>query len=70
MNGPNWKYLTNQYVEARGMEQFPVRRLNPFLVHVEGFLRPTLMHGFDICVVWNHALYAREPDGLAWSRLP
>ncbi len=27
-----------------------------------------LMTGYDAAVVYNHGLYLREPDGLAWSR--
>lgn len=66
MIGKHYKYLTNSYVEAMGMEKFPVDRGN-FEVWIGDALYPTTMRGFDVCVAYNHALYVREPDGLAWS---
>lgn len=70
MNGPHFKYLTNAYVEARGMEQFPVERREPIIACFpsDGKLIPVPYRAFDVAVVYNHGLYMREYDGLAWSR--
>lgn len=67
MQGPHFKYLTRSYVEWLGLEHFPYQRPNWTCVFVpENAPKPVTMVGFDICVVYNHALYMREPDGLAW----
>lgn len=68
MQGPHFRYLTNSYVEALGLEKFPVDSGPVTVTYVSEHARyPVPYRGFDICVVYNHGLYVREYDGLAWS---
>lgn len=73
MQGPHFNYLTNSYVEALGLEPFLHRRPEPMYVDMQ--IAPGMkllnvpMAAYDHAVVYNHALYLREPDGKAWSRV-
>lgn len=69
MQGRHYKYLTNAFVEWLGLKSFVYEHPHPFLcVWVsENAQKPMTMRGFDRAVVYNHGLYLREPDGLAWS---
>ena len=68
MLGRHYRYLTNSYVEEMGMEKFVVDR-GPVVVGFvsENGVMPVPYRAFDLCVAYNHGLYVREPDGLAWS---
>lgn len=72
MQGPDFTYLTNNYVEALGLEPFLYAHKD--LIYVDVAIAPGVkllnvpMVGRDFAVVYNHCLYFREPDGLAWTR--
>jgi ribonucleotide reductase beta subunit family protein with ferritin-like domain len=69
MTGRHYEYLTNSYVQAMGMEPFLHERTLPTAVWVPEFAaKPVTMRAFFWAVVYNHTLYFREADGLAWSR--
>lgn len=72
MQGPDFTHLTRSYVEYLGLKPFLHERPKPVLADVQiapGVkLRDVPMVAHDWVVVYNHGLYFREPDGLAWSR--
>lgn len=71
MQGPHYEYLTNSYVEWLELEVFPFIHPEPVCVWVPEFaVKPVSMTAVFEAVVYNHALYLRERDGLAWSRKP
>jgi hypothetical protein len=73
MTGRHYEYLTNNYVQAMGMEPFLHQRPRPVtatFIAEDGCFPAVQMYAYDLVVVYNHTLYAREYDGLAWSRLP
>lgn len=52
-----------------GADTVLYERRQPLCVWVgENAMFPKVMRAFDVAVVYNHALYFRETDGLAWSR--
>lgn len=72
LQGPSFKYLTKSYVEWLGLEP----HLH-FVGHIsmcywisENATKPVTQDydAYEYAVVYNHALYFREPDGLAWVR--
>jgi hypothetical protein len=73
MQGPHYDYLTNQYVEALGLESWMHPRSEP--VYLDMPIAPGVkllgipMIAYDRVVVYNHALYARSNDGLSWDRI-
>lgn len=70
MQGPHFTYLTRSYVEWLGLEPFPYYHPDPICIWVgENATKPLLVQGIDTAVVYNHALYLRERDGLAWRLL-
>lgn len=70
MQGPHFDFLTNSYVEALGLEKFVYEHSEPVVAFFisEGAMKPLAMRGFAEAVAYNHGLYLREADGLAWSR--
>ncbi len=72
LQGPHFEYLTNSYVNWLGLEPFMYVHPDPVYIDVQiadGIkLLDVPMTSMDFAVVYNHALYLREPDGLAWSR--
>lgn len=71
MQGPHCKYLTHSYVLHLGLDPFPLQRQDVTVVWIdETELIPLQLKAFDLAVVYNHMLYIREPDGLAWTLKP
>lgn len=71
MQGPHFRYLTHSYVVALGLDPLPYEHPEPVAVWLQfagGVRVRRYMRGYDLAVVYNHALYLREPDGLAWRR--
>lgn len=74
MQGPHFEHLTNNYVQALGLE--PLLRKRPEPVYVDMQIAPGVklldvaMTAFDRVVVYNHALYTQALDKLSWERMP
>lgn len=67
------KYLTKSYVEAFNLELVPFRmprNQGHISVGLHGTLRPPDSAGWPEGVVLDGVSYRREPDGLAYTRLP
>ena len=68
MQGPHFTYLKNEYVEALGLETFPVQRPSVVVCYVsENAVMPVTYEAFDVGVVYNHGLYVREHGGRSWK---
>lgn len=65
---PRWRYLTNSYVHALGLERFPVirRRNRGYVSHGLGGTLPR-PEQTDVGVRLGQWLYCRAADGLSWD---